>query len=62
MPQINYHFDSFPPHSSFKQLNDSLGLNQHILIPSHDSGNIIDIIFTPTLLEIIEKKGEKPMI
>ena len=45
---FNYHFDSSsPPHSSFKQLTDSLDLNQHILIPSHISGNIIDLIFTP---------------
>ena len=46
--EFNYHFDSSsPPHSSFKQLTHSLGLNQHILIPSHISGNIIDLIFTP---------------
>ena len=36
-----------PHHLSFKHLTDSLGLNQHILIPSYISGNIIDLIFTP---------------
>ena len=46
---LNYHFDcSSPTHSLFKQLTDSLGLNQHVYFPIHASGNIIDIIFTPS--------------
>ena len=42
-------FDYFShPRSLFKQLIDSLGLNQHIHFPSHATGNIIDLIFTPS--------------
>ena len=44
-----YHFDcSSLPHSLFKQLTDSLGLYQNVYFPSHASGNIIDLIFTPS--------------
>ena len=48
---FNYHFNcSSPPHSLFKQLTDSLGLNQHVYFPSHACGNIIDLISTPTFI------------
>ena len=35
------------PHSLFRQLTESLGLHQHISCPTHTSGNILDLIFTP---------------
>ena len=45
---FNYHFDSSSQqYSLFKQLTESISLHQHINCPTHVSGNIIDIIFTP---------------
>ena len=50
---FNYHFDSsFQPHSLFKKLTESIGLHQHINCPTHVSGNILDLIFTPTVIFI----------
>ena len=48
MGDFNYHFNSMSqPHSLFRQLTESLGLHQHISCPTHTSGNILDLIFTP---------------
>ena len=48
MGDFNYHFDSMSqPHSLFRQLTESFGLHQHISCPTHTSGNILDLIFTP---------------
>ena len=50
---FNYHFDSyFQPHSLFKPLTESLGLHQHINCPTHVSGNILDLIFTPSKISL----------
>ena len=43
---------SFQPHSLFKQLTESLGLHQHINCPTYVSGNILDLIFTPSEISL----------
>ena len=45
---LNYHYN-YPiyPHGDFKILTESLYLCKHISFPTHSSGNILDMIFTP---------------
>ena len=45
---LNYHFNShIYSHGAFKFLTKSLSLCQHISFPTYSSGNILDMIFTP---------------
>ena len=45
---LNYHYNSpIYPHGDFKLLTESLSLCQHISFPTHSSGNILVMIFTP---------------
>ena len=49
MGYFNYNFDSsLQPHSLFEKLTESLGLQQYINCPTHVSGNILYLIFTPS--------------
>ena len=48
MSDLNYNFESiYQAHSLFRKLTESLGLHQHVSCPTHISGNILDLIFTP---------------
>ena len=43
---FNYHFESnIHPHSTFKNLTDSLSLHQFITFPTHIAGHTLDLIF-----------------